>query len=174
MACAVLEMLEQLLRAGELDRTREGHVVVRGPGLAPAAPTGGRQPAREPGQVQHLDLDGCPPQVAVVGTQEQAMEPPCAVVRSRNHGLPGRRARLSRRLPGETHRRERGCESEPDPARSRPAQLSHSPNSSAAFPARSTMMTPSRARPSRRISTRMNPLALRANRVLSSAVTRSM
>ena len=216
MACAVLEMLEQLLGAGELDRTRERHVVVRGlrwalldhakqeagthavvapearvvrrqqhdarlrvqhagsveqrcdhqrptgmrradlvlnhvPGkgrpqlgrqrqcgilvnraehvlssilaqeaqhlrLAPAAATGRRQPAREAGQVQHLDLDGCPPQVAVVGTQEQAMQPSCAVARSRHHGLPGRRRRRGRCLPGEAHRRERRREPETEPA----------------------------------------------------------
>src|SRR5207245_6116492 len=140
--------------------------------LAPAATAGGRERAGEPGPVQRLDLEGHRPQVAVVRAQEEAMQPPRTVVISRDHSLPGRGAGRRRRLPGENRRNEERRQA--DNPGARPAQLSHSPNSSVALPARAMIITPNRARPSRKNSTRMKPLALRANRVLSSAVTRSM
>ena len=97
-----------------------------------------------------------------MGAQQEAMQPPRLVARSGNYGPPGRRVGRGRRLPVKPDGCERHREWEPDPP-ARPTQLSHSPNSSVAFPARSTTITPKRARPSRRNATRINPLALRAN-----------
>ncbi len=144
--------------------------------LAPAAASGGREAAGEAGQVEHLDVDGRRPQVAVMRTEEQTMQPPCAVARPCDDRLSGGRAGRcpgGLRRDGHRRQRQRRRERQDQGDVSRPAQLSHRANASAAAPRRSTTITPSRARPSRSTSTRMNPLALCANRVPSMAVTRS-
>src|SRR2546425_7865717 len=99
------------------------------------------------------------------------MEPSRAVVRSRHHVRAGGRLGRDRRLRGAGRRCHRQGEPQPEPPRW--VHWSHSANASTPPPDRSTTVTPRRARPSCRNSTLMNPLALRAKRVLSSAVTRS-
>src|SRR2546428_777218 len=43
--------------------------------LAPAAAAARRQPARESGQVEHLDLERRGPEIAIVGAEHEAVEP---------------------------------------------------------------------------------------------------
>src|SRR2546426_6211791 len=43
--------------------------------LAPAAAAARRQPARESGQVEHLDLERRGPEIALVGAAPEAVEP---------------------------------------------------------------------------------------------------
>src|SRR2546426_8591152 len=93
------------------------------------------------------------------------MEPSRAVVRSRHHVRAGGRLGRDRRLRGA--RRRCHPQGEPQPEPPRWVHWSHSANASTPPPDRSTTVTPRRARPSCRNSTRMNPLALRAKRVLS-------
>src|SRR2546430_3655006 len=112
------------------------------------------------------------PEVAIVGAEHEPMEPSRLVVRSRHHGGgAGGRSPRDRRLRGAGRRCHRQGEPQPEPPRW--VHWSHSANASTPPPERSTTVTPTRARPSCRDSTRLNPLALRAKRVLSSAVTRS-
>src|SRR3989442_5973590 len=139
---------------------------------APAAAAAGGQPARESGQVEHLDLERRGPEIAIVGAEHEAVEPSGSVVRSRHHrDVAGGRRPHDRRLGGQG--REYDRHGEPQPGASRRVQSSHSAKASTPRPERSTTVTLRRARPSRRNSTRMNPLARFAKRVLSSAVTRS-
>src|SRR5438445_7684606 len=140
--------------------------------LAPAAAAARREPAGEARQVENFDIHGRGPEVAVVGAQQQTVEPARAVLRARDDRLSACRVRRTG-LPGDARRRQgrRDAQGERGPARA--AHSSHRANASVPRPERSTTMTLRRARPSRRNSTRMNPLARFAKRVLSSAVTRS-
>src|SRR2546426_5666494 len=140
--------------------------------LAPAAAAARREPARESGQVEHLDLERRGPEIAIVGAEHEAMEPSRPVVRARDDRLSHRRARRHR-LPRGARRRQTRREPEGEPGPPRAAHSSHSANASVPPPERSTMITLRRARPPRRNATRMNPLARFAKRVPSSAVTRS-
>ena len=142
-------------------------------GLTPATAAGGSQPAAEARQVDYRDLDGRAPEVAVMRTQQDAMQPPRAVMCAGDDGASLRRHRATGRLSAEGGRRQRRREPQAEERPTRSAQSIHSPKASAADPSRSTTITPSRARPSRRKSIRMKPLALRAKRVRSSATTRS-
>src|SRR5207247_1239084 len=77
----------------------------QGDGLAPAAAGARRPAAGHARQVEHIDLEGRGPQVAVVGAQQQAVEPPRPVVRARDD----RRSAGRRGLRGERESAE-GCQ----------------------------------------------------------------